>query len=418
MRKTAAICLAGLLLLTAGCSGKSKPAAGPASAAPTSGQPSPAGGGQAQPQPQQGAGPAGPDAAGPDLRSYSSPFSLTVEQLAAGLRREVNLPGDAPPTERLTGLFRQWQTQTQKGELLYAEADMDGDGSQTEVVTALRGAGQELNGHGAVFVIHLKDRTWQVAMGPPGPGAALHAVADLTGDGLPEIVWSTTDVGAHTGNSTVHVSDWSPAAGLQDLPAQMYMASMTLELDGRDILLQGGLINSVGAGDLQRSRTDLYRWLDGAFKLVDRRYAPGQFAYQRLIDGLTAEEFRRTEDALTAYREAADTGRAAFSPGGLPPEWEQKAPDAVRALARARLALLLLKAGRSAEAEQAARAATGAYADLPQGLLPLKDSAAACAHLEDYGSAHPDFLDALNSPQGYANPRWMEADLCGPVPAS
>ncbi|MDB4898002.1 MAG: hypothetical protein JWN15_4264, partial [Firmicutes bacterium] len=117
-----------------------------------------------------------------------------------------------------------------------------------------------------------------------------------------------------------------------------------------------------------------------------------------------------------AYREAMEPGRTVFRGSSVPPEWEQKAPDAVRTFARTRLAILLLQTGQSAEAQRVAEGATGAFAELPGSLLPFRDNVAACAKVEAYAQRVPDFLDALNSPEGYANPQWHETDLCGEVP--
>jgi hypothetical protein len=168
--------------------------------------------------------------------------------------------------------------------------------------------------------------------------------------------------------------------------------------------------------DLQRARTDRYRWTAGSFRLVDRQFTPSDLGYHRLIDGITAEAAARTDDAVKAYREAMEPGRATFRGGSVPPEWQQKAPDAVRAFARTRLTILLLQTGQSAEAQRVAEGATGAFAELPRSLPPFRDNVAACAKVEAYAARVPDFLDALNSPTGYANPQWHEADLCGEVP--
>lgn len=412
MRRPAALFLACLMIVATGCSARTQRSQPPQPPAPA-----PAPGGDQAPAPGGEQAPGGGSADGPDFMAPSNPFQFSPEQLGPGLVRYLSQPGrKADARARLDDLFTRWQLRPRKGELLHAEADLDGDGT-AEVITALNGAGPAINGTGGLFVLRLQNGRWSATMSETLPGAALHAVADLTGDGRPEIVWSSLEMGAHTGNSTVFVSGWQPDQGLAQLPGgRFFMSSMEFERDGADLLLNGGLIASVGAGDLQRPRTDRYRWKAGEFRMVDRRFAPSELGYSLLIDALTAEAVGRTDDAVEAYREAMDPGRAAFRGDSVPPEWGSLAPDAVRAFARTRLALLLLQTGQSAEARRVAEGAEGAFAELPKSLPPFRDNIAACAKVEAYAESVPDFLDALNSPTGYANPQWHEGDVCGPLP--
>lgn len=359
-------------------------------------------------------GPKGPDGGQTqvqDLERVADPSSLSTEELRAGLQKYVN-ESEKPASQRLADLFDRWGLQPAGDAIVQAEADLDGDGTP-ELVTALVGKGPPVTGKGALFVLYRSGEGWRVDRSDEVPGPALHAVADLTGDGLPEIIWSSTDAGAHTSFSTVLVSTWKPGK-LENLPGSMVMASMELALDGKDLLLSGGLIGSVGAGEVQRVRTERYRFDGEQFRLVDRRYAASEYGYHRLVDGILAEEFGRTDDARRAFREAMEPGRSPLKPGQVPAEWEGRFGEAVRTYAAVRLALNLGLGG--AEAEQVLAGVSGAYAGLAQAVQAAGNEAEACRAAAGWAEANPEFLEALNSPQGYAHPYWLPADLCGPLP--
>lgn len=346
-----------------------------------------------------------------DLERVADPSSLNTEELRAGLEKYVN-KSEKPASERLADLFDRWGLKPVGDRIPLAEADLNGDGTP-EVVTALVGQGPSVTGKGALFVLYRAGDGWQVDRSDEVPGPALHAVADLTGDGLPEIIWSSTDAGAHTSFSTVLVSTWKPGA-LENLPGSLAMASMELAVEGQDLLLRGGLIGSVGAGEVQRVRTDRYRFDGEQFRLVDRRYAVSDYGYHRLVDGILAEEFGRMDDARQAFREAMEPGRAPLKAGLVPAEWEGRFGDAVRAYAAVRLALNVGLS--SAEAQQVLAGAEGAYAGLAGAVKAAGDEAEACQAAAAWAEANPEFLEALNSPEGYAHPHWLPADLCGPLP--
>jgi len=221
-------------------------------------------------------------------------------------------------------------------------------------------------------------------------------------------------MGAHTASTNVYVSSWAPGA-LTVLPGEMYSTNVErLALEGSDILVTGGTISSAGAGVAQRVRTDRYRWQDGAFALVDRRYAPSDLGYHRLQDGIAAETFGRLADAEAAYREAAEESRQTLLPGGVPDELARDFDHAVRTFARFRLGALLLQAGASPAPAQ--EGASGPFAGLLTRAAAGADRDAYCRAGAEWAGENPGFLEALNSPYGYANPQWTPADLCGPIP--
>jgi len=264
-----------------------------------------------------------------------------------------------------------------------AQGDLDGDG-ESEVVTVLN-VGDLPRFQGALFVIDRRNGRIVVERGPQveaNDTLILFGLHDVAGDPLPEMIWFAPGHGAHTSYAEFFVHRWRPGA-FEVLPGRMYISFPGLSVEGHDLLLSGGTVGSAGAGMAQRLRTDRYRWVDAAFRLVDRSYTPSPYAYHRLIDGIVAETYGRQADAAQAFREAAEPEREALHPDMVPPEWRERLAEAVRRYATFRL-----------------------------------DKAAGCTAATEWARSHPEFLEALNSPYGYANPKWTAETLCGPMPGS
>jgi hypothetical protein len=362
-----------------------------------------------------------------DLSTVSSNFALNMDELAEALPRFLNQDRGSPH-EKLADLFQKWGLKEQHSgqELettLLTEADLNGDGApETLAAINARWRGNQHDVEGAVFVIYQEGGEYKVDRskggGEPGVGfprnVTIQAVADLTGDGRPEILWSAQDHGAHTAYAYFNISTWEPGKVTQ-LPGQFYLSFPTLALDGRDILLHGGGIGSAGAGMLQRARTDRYRWSGSRFALVDQHYDPSDFAYHRLQDGIQAETFDRVQDALAAYRDALGVpqGKGLES---IELEWLERFKAAVPAYARFRLGVLLLQQGDTAGAGSVLRAADGPYAGLSQAILKAGTNDEACLAGYDWAEANPDLLTALSKTMGYANPTWTPFDICGDLP--
>ncbi|MGE5676386.1 MAG: hypothetical protein ACM3XM_21315, partial [Mycobacterium leprae] len=184
-------------------------------------------------------------------------------------------------------------------------ADLDGDG-QTEYVLALPVFDDDRrrsmpNQGAALFVVYQVNGQWAVDRSEPmsegvernlmAPG--LLGAADLTGAGHPQIVWYRPEIIA-TGPQPyrVFVTAWRPGS-FTHLPGEMAIcptydpAGMAIE--GRDLLLTG-VSREEWFVRLDPTRTDRYRFVDGAFRLVDRRFLNHtEFGYDRFWDALVAE---------------------------------------------------------------------------------------------------------------------------------
>gem|GEM_PF-3858034 len=206
-------------------------------------------------------------------------------------------------------------------EVPWLAADLDGDGDD-EYVMALEVQDQ----HGpwgtgaALFVIYREGDAWAVDHSDPMDpeierelmAPHLHAAADLTGSGTPQIVWFRREwIATGPQPHFVFVTAWEPGR-FTHLTGTMALSNARLALDAADVVLTG--ISRNNSYLPVRERTDRYRYVNGAFRLVDRRFtAQPEDGYARLWDGLVAEAVGRVEDALTSYREAMDPDRPAHS---------------------------------------------------------------------------------------------------------
>ncbi|HYF80706.1 MAG TPA: hypothetical protein VD973_26650 [Symbiobacteriaceae bacterium] len=308
----------------------------------------------------------------PDLLMYSD---LSRAQLRDGLARLLEAPGKARENlDRLRSRVVPVNGMGRSDEIFWTEADLNGDGADeiifTQDITDKESPFSFLRGQGAALcVIYQKDGRWAADVTDPFEERLerdqmrphLHAVADLTGSGRPQIIWSRPHVIA-TGPQphSVYVTAWTPGA-FNHLPGEMFISYMSLKLEDGDLLLTGV---SRGAWLIRQSsqRSDRYRFVDGAFRLVDRRFTePGKFGYDVLWDGLVAEDVGRTADAEEAYRRAADPAFPAHAgemwqynspPLVLTPPDMKAFATALRTFARFRLGALLLETGRREEAQQ------------------------------------------------------------------
>lgn len=362
----------------------------------------------------------------PDLAQIAEPHRLSSEELRAGLERYLN-QGEGEAGARLEALLLSWGKAPPPDAHLVLQGDLSGDSVRESVIVMTTLASTTGRPEGAAYVISGTETRYRVDRSPSVEtfgdfgGLLLYALADLTGSGRQQIIFAHLQRGAHTQTATIHVADWAPG-GLVLLPGEISMSSLSeLEVENREIRLFGGTIGSAGAGTAQRPRTDRYGWDGTALRLKDRQYLPSAYSYHLLIDGIVAEEFGRTADARAAYRLAMEPDRQAAGQGEmamLPAEWEERFAEAVLAFARLRLALLSFKEGRVEEGLEISRRGPGRYEELHRAIAMARDHAAACTLMEGYLIAYPEFLEAINSPYGYANPHWRTADdLCGNLPS-
>lgn len=361
-------------------------------------------------------------AAGSSGRTLQLP---TRAEWRARIARALN-EGSGSIADVLSGLA---DPASRSDEVPWLSADLDGDGAKEYVLAAeVQDGDERWNSGAALCVIDRRDDAWAVECAEPMDPALesslmaphLHAAADLTGSGRPQIVWFRRElIASGPQPHVVFVTAWEPGR-FTHLPGQMVLGDARVAIDGTDVVLTGNSRRNTYLPVTQR--TDRYRYVNGEFRLVDRRFdAHPENGYARLWDGLVAEDVGRVTDALTAYRQAADPDLPAHSgeilrynapPRELSGGEVDRFGDALRTFARFRLGALLLAEGREEEA-LATLAPDGPYAGLLEAARRAGDRPAACRAAADWAAANPAFLEALNLGVGTAP--WTPGILCGHV---
>jgi hypothetical protein len=305
------------------------------------------------------------------------------------------------------------------------ETDLDGDGTPEAIFAVNLDGDVDWEGdgprvadyweQGGLFAVTQAAQGYHVALAQATANITLIAAAHLSDDRHSQIVWSVFDQGAHSCVLHVFVSGWNNGQ-LRELPGAISMPTPTrFEINDHDLIVAGGIIQSAGAGEMQREYTDRYRFEGGQLRQVDRQYDHSEFAYDRLIDGVEAESWGRTADALQAYREAAEPQRAAIKPASIPPDEMDAFAAAVHVFARFRLGALLLASDKE-EACKIFSATEGRYAGLTRAAVDITDHVVACSAAAAWAATNPAFLKTLTGAFGYNNPEWEPQNVCGPLP--
>jgi hypothetical protein len=277
-----------------------------------------------------------------------------------------------------------------------------------------------VNPSGMLLVYHARGGAYNLAFQASTTGRAdLLTVEDLNADGRQEIVWTDTTCGAHTCSSTLSVEQWSGTGyvhWVDDPPttasASYDFADVTPEGSGKEILIHGGMIGSVGAGP-QRSWTETYFSPSGGpYQLFSRVADPSPCLYHHILDAneLFKGPSRDYDAIIAAYQDAINdsTLQACWS---VPDELNR-----LRDFARFRLALAYTATGEDSQA-QAMRDAIGfpplqGVADAFLDNYEVSNSLSqACVATTAYAVANPASWDFL-ADWGYANPSFSAQELC------
>ncbi len=257
-------------------------------------------------------------------------------------------------------------------------------------------------------------------------------VADLTGDGLPELVTDARMCGAHTCFGNFRVIGQT-AAGLADLvrraPAGESDPGNTINIsypearladgdgDGvAELVVRGGSIGSAGAG-VVRPRTEVWRWDGAAVSLAETALDPTDYRHHILYEANDLLAAGDLDGALVLYE-------AAITDGALRNDGFAHVPEAVYAdvsrFAAFRLALIDLRHGDSERAagrlawlqtNHPDAPATTAAAMLIGGWTDEDGLPALCERIETTLAAADSPTGAL-ADMGYGNPSLTAADFC------
>jgi hypothetical protein len=167
------------------------------------------------------------------------------------------------------------------------------------------------------------------------------ATEDLNADGVPEIVYSIEEFGAHDSTTFVSIREWDGeefrplvvapsdrslgtmfrAADMPNLltvgdmrtydlglvPDRRILDLLLPDIDGngtRELILAGGVGHAETIDGPQRVTVDTWSWNGEAFTLSDSKFLPAEYRFQAVRDGDSAFARGNLEEALTIYRQS------------------------------------------------------------------------------------------------------------------
>ena len=308
--------------------------------------------------------------------------------------------------------------------------DLTGDGREDWLLVYQQRGGEAqeaLQAQSDLVVLEATAGGYRVSLHAAAAGQVeLLAVEDVNQDDRVDVVFTDTTCGAHTCFTTVYVMSWTGGAWKDWTDGTITMPSATITLEdvddvgqGRELVLEGGIINSLGAGP-QRKRTEVWASLDGApYTLLRQVTASSPCLYHAILDAEAAlVEQADLETAARLFEEA-------FTDTELEACWVRaNEMEELRSFALFRLALL-------AAAQEDLDTATALVAQLQdtyprqpftpvaqlwlQRLQETGDLQAACQAVIRYAATEDDRAVEALADYGYANPSFTAEDLC-PLP--
>jgi hypothetical protein len=291
----------------------------------------------------------------------------------------------------------------------------------TDVVVAIHN--RTISGpllEGKLLIYHAGADGYTLKHHEKGERVDILAISDINADGKTEIVWTSTQCGAHSCVSQLAVDQWTGTdyedwiTGTPEMTSADYrLADTVADGTGQEILVHGGLIASAGAGP-QRAWTETYISADGLpYTLFSQVYDYSSCLYHHILDANRA--FIQAPDgsfetAITAYQDA-------INDNSLKACWTLDNELALlRDLARFRLVVAYTATGQPDQATQSrdaisAPALHGAADTFLESYHTTGSVAEACVATTAYAVDHPDAWQFM-ADWGYANPSFSAADLC------
>ncbi len=299
--------------------------------------------------------------------------------------------------------------------------DITGDGIE-EIVFTLIDPQSELIPPRTVMVIYTcrEGRMTVLYRYEPGEwfGLQLITTADLTQDGVSELVFSEFSCGAHTCVHMPKAWSWQGGDFENRMGAEFSFPYPDFTVDSGELVVVSSGVGSVGAGP-QRSVTTWMGWTAEIITITNEVPAPPTYRYHAFLDGEVAFAAGDYTTADAAYTRTIDDDSlepwGAFSGVEAEREW-------FIALAHWRLMMLEAFQDRSQEAEvhlDYLMDLDSGSAGYPVVSLAERfwrayerdgDAAAACEYGVDTPQGQP-VLDFLNG-FGYANPFYEQHHLC------
>ncbi|MCD6289963.1 MAG: LysM peptidoglycan-binding domain-containing protein [Anaerolineae bacterium] len=308
--------------------------------------------------------------------------------------------------------------------------DITGDGKK-EVVVALGASGTGMPAPpGDLWVLRPSGWTVDFQANAAGQVKVLD-VGDVNQDGHMDVVWLETTCGAHTCFGSVYVISWTGQEFESWVDGTLTMAYPEVRLQdvsdkgtGREIIVHGGVIGSVGAGP-QRAWTEVWASPGGApYVRISKVYDPSDCLYHTVLDANQAFLNGRADGfakAVTLYRKAVEDPTL-IACWVRPNELEE-----LRTFSAFRLAMAYAYQGDMANAEATISYLKSTYPGTVYAQIadvwwtayqPARDMNAACAAVNAFVAgppAHPEAYEML-ADYGYANPSFSASDVCPVIP--
>ncbi|MCL4859052.1 MAG: LysM peptidoglycan-binding domain-containing protein [Caldilineaceae bacterium] len=257
-----------------------------------------------------------------------------------------------------------------------------------------------------------------------GGAVTLFALDDINRDAQPDVVWVDRTCGASTCFDTIEVISWDGDQWLDWTDGSITMAFADIRLEdvtpagqGQELVLEGGVYGSVGAGP-QRARTETWGSVDGApYTLLDQVNAASNCLYHVVLDA--------NEALLSGDEQGLATAEALYTKAATDTELEacwtrDDELDELRSFSLFRLALVAAYQGQPGGAVKAIeslgeRFEGAIYDQVGQNWLAAYESyddiATACGVVSRFASANPAAYEIL-ADYGYANPSFSAAEVC------
>ncbi len=252
----------------------------------------------------------------------------------------------------------------------------------------------------------------------------LLTVTDVNLDEFPDVAWVDTTCGASTCFDTVNVRSWDGSTWADWTEGTITMAyaeiTLTDQLEeglGEEIVLEGGIYGSVGAGP-QRSRTEVWASVEGApYGLLEKSYDQNECLYHTVLDANRAflDAPANGFEAATALYTQAVTDTA------LTKCWVRNDELAeLRSFSQFRLGVIAGYTGDSAGAETAIAELSeqypgSIYDEVGQVWLTsygaTGDATIACQEVTAYAEENSEVWEML-ADYGYTNPSFEAVDVC------
>lgn len=249
-------------------------------------------------------------------------------------------------------------------------------------------------------------------------------LGDINEDGSADIVWSDTTCGANTCFDTIFVRSWDGVkwASWTAQPITMAYAETSLddvseEGQGQEIVLEGGVYGSAGAGP-QRSRSETWASVEGKpYSLSERVYDESECLYFAVLDANAA--FLRLPNADLNELEQLYT-KAATDPS-LTTCWNRPDEESeLRSFALFRLALVAAYQGVPEISGDLIASitqiyTTSVYSKAGEVWIEAYNSTQslnqACQAVNGFAAENPDAYAYL-ADYGYSNPSFGPNDVC------